>query len=151
EEELRHVNATLEGQIRLRTAELAASETRYRHLTEQSAEGIVIHQGGFMRLVNHAAAHLLGYDSTDDAVGQPITKHLSPDLRETILARIQARLRGEDVPVTNEMEVLRQDGSRFWVEATAAAVEWQGGSADRRAPLAITEPRPPAGGPRRPP
>ena len=141
EQELRQLNATLEGQVRLRTAELTASESRYRHLTEQSAEGIVIHQGGFMRLVNHAAARLLGYDSTDDAVGQPITRHLSPDLRENILARIQARLRGEDVPATNEMEMLRQDGRRFWVEATAAVVEWQGASATRVALVDVTERR----------
>src|SRR5215470_6186050 len=141
EEELRLVNATLEGQVRLRTAELTASESRYRHLTEQSAEGIVIHQGGLMRLVNPAAARMLGYNSADDAVGQSIARHLVPDLRETILARIDARLRGEGVPATNEIEMLRQDGSRFWVEATAAVVEWQDAYATRVALVDVTERR----------
>lgn len=141
EEELRQVNATLEDQIRLRTAELTASESRYRHLTEQSAEGIVIHEAGLMRLVNQAAARMLGYDSADDAVGQSIARHLSPALREAILARIDARVRGDAVPATNEMEVIRQDGSSFWVEATAAVVEWQGVAATRVALVDITERR----------
>jgi PAS domain S-box-containing protein len=141
QEELRDLNEILEGQVRLRTAELTASEARYRHLTEQSAEGIVIHQGGIMRLVNHAAMRMLGYDGPYDAEGQPITRHLPSDLREAILARIDARLRGESVPATNEMEVLRQDGSRFWIETTAAVVEWQGASATRVALIDVTERR----------
>jgi len=122
-------------------AALAASEARYRRLIEESAEGIIIHQAGVMRLVNGSAARIFGYERPADAVGQPVAPHIAPELREGVLARIEARVRGEAVPVSNEMECLRRDGRRFWIEATAAVVEWEGAPATRVSVLDISERR----------
>src|SRR5260370_5119663 len=122
EAELRQVSAQLEEQVKARTAALAASEARYRRLVEESAEGIIIHQAGVMRLLNAAAARLLGYDHPVEAVGQPVASHIAPEHREGVLTRIEARLRGTAVPLTSEMEGLRRDGRRVWIEATAAVV-----------------------------
>jgi PAS domain S-box-containing protein len=134
--------------LRLRTealqkseAELAASEARYRRLIEESAEGIIIHQAGVMRLVNDSAAQMLGYEHRADGVGQPVATHIAPEFCERVLARIEARLRGEAVPVSNEMQCLRRDGSRVWVEATASVVEWEGAPATRVSLLDISERR----------
>jgi nitrogen-specific signal transduction histidine kinase len=59
-------------------------------------------------------------------VGQALASHLAPEGRETVLGRIEARIRGDAVPVANEVEALRRDGSRVWLEAAAALVEWEG-------------------------
>ncbi len=44
-----------------------------------------------------------------------------------VTARVEARLRGEAIPATVELEALRRDGTRFWLAATATVVEWRGG------------------------
>ena len=126
EASLRQVNADLEAQVTARTARLAESEARYRQLIEQSPDGILIHQAGSMRFANRAAARLFGYERPDDMVGQALASHLAPEGRETVLGRIEARIRGDAVPVANEVEALRRDGSRVWLEAAAALVEWEG-------------------------
>jgi PAS domain S-box-containing protein len=122
-------------------AALAASEARYRRLIEESAEGIVIHQAGVMRLVNGSAARILGYDRPANAVGHSVAPHIAPEFREAVLSRIEARLRGEAVPVSNAMECLRRDGRRVWIEATASVVEWEGAPATRVSMLDISERR----------
>jgi len=43
--------------------------------------------------------------------------------------------------VTNEIAVLRRDGSRFWVEATATVVEWEDAPATRVSIIDITDRR----------
>ncbi len=129
EADLRHVNAGLEMKVQARTAKLEASEARYRQLIEQSPEGILIHQATTIRFANRAAAGLFGYERPDDMVGQTLGAHLAPEDREAVLGRIEARIRGDAVPVANQMEALRQDGSRLWLEATAAIVDWEGAPA----------------------
>jgi PAS domain S-box-containing protein len=122
-------------------AELAASEARYRRLIEESAEGIIIHQAGVVRLINGSAARMFGYESPADATGQPVAPHIAPEFRDAVLARIEARLQGEAVSATNEMECLRRDGRRLLVEATASVVEWLGAPATRVSVLDISERR----------
>jgi len=84
---------------------------------------------------------MFGYERPADAVGQPVAQHIAPELREGVLARIEARVRGEAVPVSNEMECLRRDGRRFWIEATASVVEWEGAPATQVSVLDISERR----------
>jgi PAS domain S-box-containing protein len=122
-------------------AALVASEARYRRLIEESAEGIIIHQAGVMQFVNGSAARMLGYERGADAVGQPVAPHIVPEQRDTVQARIDARIRGDAVPVTNEIEALRRDGTRFWIEATAAVMEWEGALATRVSIVDISERR----------
>lgn len=129
------------GALRQSEAALRVSEGRYRRLIEESAEGIIIHQAGTQRFVNTTAARMLGYDRPSDAIGQSVAGHLAPEYRDAVLARIEARLRGDPVPVTNEIAVLRRDGSRFWVEATATVVEWEDAPATRVSIIDITDRR----------
>lgn len=126
EADLRHVNAGLEMQVQARTAKLEASEARYRQLIERSPDGILIHQASAIRFANGAAARLFGYARPDDMEGRALAAHLAPEGRDTVLERIEARTHAAAVPVASEMEALRQDGSRLWIEATAVMVEWEG-------------------------
>jgi PAS domain S-box-containing protein len=129
EADLRRVNAELEERVRARTRALAASEEQYRRLIEESAQGILIHRDGVIRVVNAAALRLFGYAHPADLVGQPVMRYIAPDHREAVEARVAARLRGEPTPATVEIEGLRPDGGRLWIEATATVVEWEGGPA----------------------
>jgi PAS domain S-box-containing protein len=115
--------------VRARTSELAASERQYRGLIEDSAEGIVIHRLGLIRFTNAAARQLFGFTEPAQVMGQPVMDLIASNHREAVAARMDARQRGEPVPATVEMEVLRRDGTRFWIGATATVVEWEGGPA----------------------
>jgi PAS domain S-box-containing protein len=126
---LRRINAEIEERVRARTSELAASEQEHRRLIEDFAEGIIIHRLGLIRFTNAAARRLMGFMDPGEALGQPIMNRIAPDHREVVAARLAARLRGEPTPATVEMEVLRRDGSRFWIGATATVLEWEGGPA----------------------
>jgi PAS domain S-box-containing protein len=136
---LRRVNASVDERVRARTSELAASEQQYRHLIEDSAEGIIIHRLGLIRFTNTAARHLFGFTDPAEVLGQPVMDLIAPDHREIVATRMAARLRGEPITATVEMEVLRRDGSRFWIGATATVVEWEGGPATLVAFIDISE------------
>ena len=82
-----------------------------------------------IRFTNAAALRLFGFADSAEAVGQPWLDLIAPDHREAVTARVDARLRGESIPATVELEALRRDGSRFWLAATATVVEWEGGPA----------------------
>jgi len=112
--------------VSARTSELAASERQYRGLVEDSAEGIVIHRLGVIRYTNAAALRLFGFTDSVQAVGQPWLDLIAPGHREAVTARVDARMRGESIPATVELEALRRDGSHFWLAATATVVEWEG-------------------------
>lgn len=120
---------------------LAASEERYRRLTDESAEGIIIHRGGLIRFVNPAASRMFGYEDPAELVGRPVAEHAAPDHRAAVLGRIEARLGGADVSATNVFEGLRRDGTRFWIEGTAVVMEWDGVPATRVSLIDITDRR----------
>jgi PAS domain S-box-containing protein len=82
-----------------------------------------------MRFINPAGLRLFGFTDAAQAVGQPWLDLIAPDHRALVTARVKARLQGEPVPATVELEALRRDGSRFWLAATATVVEWEGGPA----------------------
>jgi PAS domain S-box-containing protein len=112
--------------VSARTSELAASERQYRRLIEDSAEGIVIHRLGVIRFTNTAALRLFGFTDSAQAVGKPWLDLIAPGHREAVTARVDARMRGESIPATVELEALRRDGSHLWLAATATVVEWEG-------------------------
>jgi len=123
---LRRVNAEIDERVRARTSELAESEQQHRRLIEDSAEGMIIHRLGLIRFTNAAALRLFGFTDAAQAVGQRWLDLIAPELRDAVTGRVEARLRGESIPATVELEALRLDGSRFWVAATATVVEWEG-------------------------
>jgi PAS domain S-box-containing protein len=127
--ELRRANADLEARVEARTRALAESETRYRHLIDESPDGIMIHQQGVVRFVNPAGVRMFGFTEPSQAIGQPVLDHIAPEHREIVSRRVAARLRGESTPNVVEIEALRRDGSHFWVGASATVIDWEGSPA----------------------
>lgn len=126
ETELRRVNAELEARVEARTRALAESEAQYRRLIDESPDGIMIHREGVIRFINPAGLRMFGYTSAAQGVGQPMLSFIAPDHRKLVVERVAARMRGERVPELVEIEVLRADGSHFWVGAVASVIDWEG-------------------------
>lgn len=126
EADVRRSNQELEARVRARTAELAASEARYRRLIAESVVAFVVGRAGSIRFANAAAARLLSYESESELIGLPSAERIAPEFRDEVRTRVEARLRGEPGEPMVQLEVLRKDGSRVWVEGTSRIVDWDG-------------------------
>ena len=141
ETELRRMNAELEARVEARTRALTESEARYRRLIDESPDGIMIHRDGVIRFINPAGLRMFGDTSAARGVGQPLLSFIAPDHRALVAERVTARMRGEPVPDLVETEVLRADGTRFWVGAVASVIDWEGSPSMLVSFVDVSEPR----------
>jgi PAS domain S-box-containing protein len=139
--ELRRINAELEARVEARTRALTESEAKYRRLIDESPDGIMIHREGVIRFINPAGVRMFGYTSAARGVGQPLLSFIAPDHRALVAERVAARMRGEPVPDLVEIEVLRGDGTRFWVGAVASVIDWEGRPSMLVSFVDVSEPR----------
>ncbi len=102
-----------------------ASEDRYRTLVNLSPDAIIVNVDGKYAFANPAAARLLGAASPRDLVGQDVFQRIHPDYREVVAARDAAVRAGRGAP-SQELKVLRLDGTPVHVEVCAAAGEYDG-------------------------
>jgi PAS domain S-box-containing protein len=124
---VREANAQLEERVRVRTAELSLSEARYRQLIDRSVQGIAIYRADRVALANEAALRMLGYASADELADlRAPDDFIAPEYRDEVRQRLEARLRGDPVPSVVQLEALRKDGTRVWVESAARVLEWEG-------------------------
>jgi PAS domain S-box-containing protein len=108
-------------------AALSQSEIRYRNLVEGSVAGIVLHKDWVPIFVNQAYATLFGYASPAEVMALGSMKSLFPPEEHARLETVRdARLRGEAVPERYEIQGLRKDGSRIWIEQSVRVVEFDG-------------------------
>jgi signal transduction histidine kinase len=54
---------------------------------------------------------------------------IHPEDHALVLDRHVRRLRGEDVPSTYPLRMLRRDGTSFWTQLNAVKIEWKGRTA----------------------
>jgi PAS domain S-box-containing protein len=98
-------------------AALKESEDRYRIIVEAAAEGIwTSNARGETTLINPRMAEMLGYE-VEEIQELPLTAFLAGDGRE-LIRRVNARRRAGMVD-RYEAELVRKDGSTFWVQVTA--------------------------------
>jgi PAS domain S-box-containing protein len=97
-----------------------SSEERYRHLVEDSFDGIFIQKGSKIIFANQQLYQMLGYGPGElEGLDHWLVFH--PDFQELIRSRAQARMRGELPPSRYEVQLQRKDGTSFDVEVSARA------------------------------
>src|SRR5258707_4707880 len=119
--ELQTVNAAIESKVLLRTAELAASEERFRQLSATAPIGIYQSDGrGRWVYVNRCWTEISGL-SFEQSLGEGWVNALHPDDRENVLRqwRIGAQF-GSDFD--SEYRVITPDRGLRWVHARAKAM-----------------------------
>lgn len=128
EEEVRTLNAELERRVDERTAELAASEERFRALAETAVDAIVsVDAQARITFWNLAAQRLFGY-SVDEAIGRPLAILIPPGAEQAYrqcLERFSAKNGPEKGKGPEEMSLRHKDGDEFPVELSLAA--WTSG------------------------
>ncbi len=123
EMELEELNQELEGRIAARSAELYASESRFRALFKESPDAFfLLNQEGCFIDGNHAVERQIGY-TCDELVGQSVFESpiFSLAAREHARQRIQQLAAGEQLAPT-EYELVCKDGSCITVEVTTRMV-----------------------------
>ena len=131
-----------------RAAELAmvASEAKYRHLVEQSFQGlvIVIQEPLSVSYVNGAFAAFLGRTQEEVLAFKPedIQRVIHAEDWQRIIQRMQELMAG-DAPasVPMEMRVFRKDGSMRWLEVFGRIVDYEGSPALQIVAMDVTDRR----------
>lgn len=104
---------------------LASSERMFRSFAESTAAGVLIVQDEILRYVNAALTTITGFD-TSELRDMPLADLLHPDDRAIAIARAQARLRNEAVPVRVEYRLRRKYGGHAWIDLTVGIIDHEG-------------------------
>ena len=105
---------------------LRESEEQYRLLVENAGDGIFIAQDGKVHFANRRAIQMAGLEHPGEAVGRSMLDFIYSEDHALVLDRHTRRLRGEDVPSTYPLRMQRKDGTSFWAQLNAVAIEWKG-------------------------
>jgi PAS domain S-box-containing protein len=128
-EQVRQHTVELERHVAERTAELRASEMRFRTLFEQAAIGIALVDGeGRLAGSNPALQEMLGY-SGEELLGKALTDLIHPSGEGTpAVDQHRELMDGQQDTYGTERRYVRKDGRLVWVNLTASVVRAEGGN-----------------------
>ena len=104
---------------------LRESEEKYRMLVETARDAIIVHDTKTFLYANPAAGALFGAERPEDLVGMNFIDRVHPDNRDQIRARMSEVISGE-IPLPQEVQILRLDGSAVPVESATSPVAYSG-------------------------
>jgi two-component system NtrC family sensor kinase len=103
---------------------LEKSEMRYRQLTENAGEAILVVQDNVIKFANPKGAELSGY-SIEELVSRPFVEFIHPHDIDMVADRYARRLKGESVPQIYDFRIIRKDGAIRWGELNAVPISWE--------------------------
>ncbi len=118
---------------------LAASEKKFRMLTEKAVVGIYIIQDAKMVYVNPSLARTLGYDPEEIINKLSMKDMIHPDDIEIAIRRFQERLEGALEKANRTYRAIRKDGATILIETHNILIEYQGKPAVMGTMIDITE------------
>ncbi|MEN6475236.1 MAG: PAS domain S-box protein, partial [Syntrophaceae bacterium] len=117
------------------------SEERFRTLVEHMQDSLIILDfSGRILFANPAAAHLVGLQNIEEAIGEDITCYLYPDSIEQAKAHLEEIRLGKEV-LSSEYHIMTKDGRHRWVEGLGTKIFYQGAPSDLVLLRDITERR----------
>jgi PAS domain S-box-containing protein len=129
---LKKTNEILEREILVRLqaeGSLRQSQERYRALVDLNPDAVYVHFGRRIVYVNEAAIRLFGASKPEDLIGRSPFDLFPQETRAEIEARYHRVMEtGKPNPPSYQRR-LRLDGTPVDVEAVAAPLAWEGGTA----------------------
>lgn len=111
--------------IRKIQEQLRMSEEKYRTLTENANDGIVITQDGMMRFYNKAMAAMLQIDA-EEYLNKPFLEKVIPEDHQIMIDYHKRRMSGEDFTSLYRSRLIRKDGKIITVELNARTSNYKG-------------------------
>ena len=109
---------------------LIESERRFRTLTEEANQGIVVHRGFYPLYVNPAFLRIFGFDSHNEFLRQgSLEITLAPEEVARIRGYDLARMQGQDAPSDYIYRGIRNDGTEVWLNNRSFLIDWGDGPA----------------------
>ncbi len=118
---------------------LRISEQHFRNVVEGSQQGIFIFKDSEFLFVNQAYADMLGYTPEEIYALDPPHTAYAPYERERMRQYGTARLRGDPVPNSYEVDALRKDGTIITLHHFAKRAEWYGEPISQVAVMDVTD------------
>lgn len=109
---------------------LIESERRFRTLTEEANQGIVVHRGFYPLYVNPAFLHIFGFESHNEFLQQgSLEITLAPEEVARIRGYDLARMQGQNAPSDYIYRGIRKDGTEVWLNNRSFLIDWGDGPA----------------------
>ena len=118
---------------------LRISEQHFRNVIEDSQQGMFIFKDSEFLFVNQAYADMLGYTPEEIYALDPPHSAYAPYERDRMRQYGAARLRGEPVPNSYEVDALRKDGTIITLHHFAKRAEWYGEPVAQVAVMDVTD------------
>ncbi|WP_162287883.1 sensor domain-containing protein [Indiicoccus explosivorum] len=117
--------------------DLRESVMKYQTLIDKSAHAVYIAQDGVLVFVNAQFEEMMGY-SEKELIGMSYYELLDEESAEIALMRFLQSMHGKSVG-TQELRLVRKDGSKIIAELRSASIEYKGAPAMMGTILDVTE------------
>ena len=119
---------------------LRSSEAKFRHLVQDSLQGVCIHRDLKPLFVNQAFADIFGYDTPEDilAVGS-LYDLFPPDRADAMRQRAVERQAGARGVETLIQPALRRNGEQIYIQSRLGRIDWEGEPALQVTVIDVTE------------
>lgn len=106
--------------------QLSISEEKYRLITEQMPDMVVIHSGEKILYANKAVLKTLGLESFDQIKDTPVINFVHPDYRDAVQERIKRLLLNKEIAKSLEEKFVKLNGEVIDVEVRGVPIEFEG-------------------------
>jgi len=128
----------LEEEVEKKTAELRASEEKYRTFIDNANEAVFVAQGDRLRFVNPKTIELMGY-SEERIFAMPFSEIIHPEDLEMVIDRHARRLAGDDPIDQYEFRIVTAGAETRWIEIRPVRITWEGQPATLNFAIDVTE------------
>lgn len=97
----------------------------FQALAQTISSAVFVIQNNSIQYINPAGQRLLGY-SQKELAGLPYWELVHPDHRELLKQKLQARLRGEDVPSNYQFKFITKEGTERWADFSGDIIHYRG-------------------------
>ncbi len=119
---------------------LRQSETLYRALVDNLADGVFLFQHGLVLFVNQAMCRMLGR-ALEDIIGHDYLEVVAPRFRQEQIGRREQREAGSSLTFDHEIVLVRPDGTEVLAAVRSSPIMYNGAIASTGTIRDITEQR----------
>lgn len=100
-------------------------ETKYKEVTENTNEAILILQDGYIKYINQQAETYIGY-SKSEFMEKSILDFIHPEDQDMVMEKYILRMKDKYVQIRYTFRFLNRDAKIRWVDVNSILITWEG-------------------------